>query len=83
MRKPLLAAVLVFRSKTAFLDLPYVVGSVSAFLDSSVELSLQQACKFHSLALLDRIWNSSDVDGIRNNVTDGTWTLRRFLRTDK
>ncbi|KAK1940800.1 putative ankyrin repeat protein [Phytophthora citrophthora] len=83
MSMALLVTVLVFRSKTAFLELPHVICTVSSFLDSSVDLSLQQACAFHSLALLDRIWNSSDVYGIRNNVTDGTWTLRRFLRTDK
>ncbi|KAG1688399.1 hypothetical protein DVH05_003705 [Phytophthora capsici] len=66
MSRPLLAAVLVFRSKAAFLELPHVINSVSAFLDSSADLSLRQACMFHSLALLDRIWNSSDVYGIRN-----------------
>ncbi|KAG1692248.1 hypothetical protein DVH05_025678 [Phytophthora capsici] len=81
MSRPLLAAVLVFRSKAAFLELPHVINSVSAFLDSSVDLSLWQACMSHSLALLDRIWNSSDVYGIRNIVTDGS--LQKFLETDK
>ncbi|KAK1946769.1 putative ankyrin repeat protein [Phytophthora citrophthora] len=77
------AATFVFRSRPAFDGLPHVVDTVSVFLDSSVDLSLFNACKTGSVRLLDRIWNSSQVfvDGSSHPGTK--WTLQRFLRTDK
>lgn len=54
----LLVAVLLFRSKTKFTDLPHVVTAVSLFLDTSVEQTLDTACQFGSVYLLDRIWTA-------------------------
>lgn len=83
---PLLAVTLVFRSKTQFLDLPYVVDTVSLFLDTSMDVPPLTVCKLGSVRLLDRIWDSS-VTSITNGgytgVTQETFTLRKFLRTDK
>ncbi|KAK1946756.1 putative ankyrin repeat protein [Phytophthora citrophthora] len=83
MLPPFSAAAFVFRSRPAFDGLSRVVDTVSVFLDSSVDLSLFNACKTGSVRLLDRIWNSSQVfvDGSPDPGTK--WTLRRFLRTDK
>ncbi|KAE9008216.1 hypothetical protein PR001_g16762 [Phytophthora rubi] len=81
---PLLAVVLLFRSKGAFSDLPHVVNSVSLFLDSSVELPLCEACKLGSIKLLDRIWDSSEnFANCTHNFRMGTFTIRKFIRTDK
>lgn len=77
---PLLAVVLLFRAKNAFADLPHVVSSVSTFLDSAVELPLSEACKFGSLVLLSRIWNSSDT---RRDGSEGPWSPRKYLRADR
>ncbi|RLN77606.1 hypothetical protein BBJ28_00000456 [Nothophytophthora sp. Chile5] len=77
---PLLLVTLLFREKTGFASLPHVVATTSAFLDTSVELPLAKACKFGSLALLDRIWESSrqfmTADG---QLEVSLWCVRKLL----
>ncbi|KAK1941013.1 putative ankyrin repeat protein [Phytophthora citrophthora] len=80
---PLVAVTLVFQSRSEFAELRHVVSAVSLFLDASVELSLDVACKFGSLALLDRIWNYNEVYSLNFTEENGpSWTLWDFLRTD-
>ncbi|RLN89877.1 hypothetical protein BBJ28_00019581 [Nothophytophthora sp. Chile5] len=80
---PLPFVVLIFRKKIGFDALPHVVAATSAFLDSSVELPLAEACSFGSLELLDHIWESSnqfvDVD---DEPEASRWCLRKLLRTN-
>ncbi|KAG1706238.1 hypothetical protein DVH05_001386 [Phytophthora capsici] len=76
MGSPLTAVTLLFRSKSEFAGLYHVISTVSCFLDTSVELPLDVACTFGSLALLDRIWESSAV------IDGDAWTLRKYIRTD-
>ncbi|OWY97696.1 hypothetical protein PHMEG_00031714 [Phytophthora megakarya] len=82
---PLLAATLLFGAKEQFVDLPHVVREVSLYLDSSVELPLDEACKQGSIKLLSRIWKSSKifVDSESDEESDAPFALGRFLRTDK
>ncbi|KAK1943427.1 putative ankyrin repeat protein [Phytophthora citrophthora] len=77
---PLLAVALVFRSKRKFDGPDDVISIVSAYVDSSVEQPLHKACKFGSVALLDRIWNST-VD--LESSGWGLWSVRNLLRTQK
>ncbi|KAL3659877.1 hypothetical protein V7S43_015179 [Phytophthora oleae] len=76
---PLTVITLLFRSKGEFAGLPHVLSAVSCFLDTSVELPFNVACTFGSLALLDRIWESSESYAANDG---GSWTLRKFIRTD-
>ncbi|KAG1710045.1 hypothetical protein DVH05_017053 [Phytophthora capsici] len=79
---PLLAVTLVFRSRPEFdsLNLNHLVSAVSAYVDSSVEQPLHKACKFGSVTLLDRIWNTT-VDLEPSGW--GIWSVRKLLRTQK
>ncbi|KAL3663277.1 hypothetical protein V7S43_011686 [Phytophthora oleae] len=77
---PLLAIVLVFRSRPEFDGIDHVTSAVSAYVDSSVEQPLHKACKFGSVALLDRIWNST-VDLEPGGW--GLWSVRNLLRSQK
>ncbi|KAK1943419.1 hypothetical protein P3T76_004815 [Phytophthora citrophthora] len=77
---PLLAVALVFRSKPEFDGPDDVISMVSAYVDSSVEQPLHKACKFGSVALLDRIWNST-VD--LESSGWGLWSVRNLFRTQK
>ncbi|OWZ01484.1 hypothetical protein PHMEG_00027113 [Phytophthora megakarya] len=79
---PLTSAAVVFRSKPQFQGLAHVINSVSMFLDSTMDVSLLDACKFHSVKLLEHIWNSSEVFETNSAHAETKWTLRRFLRTD-
>ncbi|ETL79086.1 hypothetical protein L917_20206 [Phytophthora nicotianae] len=75
----LLAVTLVFRSKPGLESLAHVVESVSTFLDSSVELPIKKACRFNSIRLLDRIWDSSlEVAA----SSDSSWSIRNLLHTE-
>ncbi|OWY98958.1 LOW QUALITY PROTEIN: hypothetical protein PHMEG_00030136, partial [Phytophthora megakarya] len=75
----LLAVTLLFRSRSEFDALPHVISSVSVFLDSSVDLPLDNACSLGSIRLLDRIWTSSEGIDLKKSC----WTLRKYIRTDK
>ncbi|EGZ14588.1 hypothetical protein PHYSODRAFT_560883 [Phytophthora sojae] len=77
---PLLVVTLLFRSKPDFGCLPHVVNSVSAYLDSSVQLPIVKACTFGSIPLLDRIWNSS-IDPVNGQYA--SWSIRKLLRTER
>ncbi|KAK1943499.1 putative ankyrin repeat protein [Phytophthora citrophthora] len=77
---PLLAVALVFRSRPEFDALTHVTNAVSAYVDSSVEQPLHKACKFGSVELLNRIWNST-VD--LESSGWGLWSVRNLLRTHK
>ncbi|KAL3667622.1 hypothetical protein V7S43_007176 [Phytophthora oleae] len=55
----MLSVALVFRSRPEFDAISHVTSAVSAYVDSSVEQPLHKACKFGSVALLDRIWSSA------------------------
>ncbi|ETP53534.1 hypothetical protein F442_01575, partial [Phytophthora nicotianae P10297] len=78
----LLAVDLLFRSKPELTSLAHVATTVSVFLDSSVELPLNEACKLESVELLQRIWDSCEICTNDGNISDGRWTLRRYLRSD-
>ncbi|OWZ06853.1 hypothetical protein PHMEG_00020842 [Phytophthora megakarya] len=78
-----LAVRLVFRSKGSVLDIPHVIKSVTLFLDTSVELPLDVACKKNSIKLLDRIWESSGIFATNCNIPDTPWSIRKYLSTDK
>ncbi|KAL3663193.1 hypothetical protein V7S43_011603 [Phytophthora oleae] len=80
MAPPLLAVALVFRSRPEFDAITHVTSAVSAYVDSSVEQPLHKACKFGSVALLDRIWTST-VDLEPSGW--GLWSVRNLLRTHK
>ncbi|EGZ14593.1 hypothetical protein PHYSODRAFT_506313 [Phytophthora sojae] len=84
---PMLAAALLFESKEAFVGLSRVFTAMSLYLDSAVELPLRKACRLGSLKLLDRIWDSSeafvDKTPTTSEASDKTFTLRKFIRTDK
>ncbi|KAG3218221.1 hypothetical protein PC129_g10963 [Phytophthora cactorum] len=71
------AVALVCRSKPELDGIAYVVDSISAYADSSVELPLAKACVFGSSKLLNRIWNST-VD-LESNVR-GVWSVRKLLQ---
>ncbi|KAG6963672.1 hypothetical protein JG688_00008059, partial [Phytophthora aleatoria] len=76
---PRLSVKLVFRSKAQFGSLPHVTESVSTFLDTSVDLPVAKACKFGSVALLNRIWYSPlDLEKVKYR----SWSIRRLLVTD-
>ncbi|ETL92756.1 hypothetical protein F442_09239 [Phytophthora nicotianae P10297] len=77
---PLLAVSLLFRSKPRFAGIDHVISSVSAYADSSVELPLNKACKYGSVTLLNRIWNST-VDLEPGGW--GLWSVRKLLRAYK
>ncbi|KAL4140853.1 hypothetical protein PRNP1_015133 [Phytophthora ramorum] len=80
----LIVVKLLFRAKGEFLNLPRVVAAVSTFLDSAMELPLNEARKRNSIQLLSRIWASSEIFTVRNeNMAQLSWTLRRLVRTDK
>ncbi|KAG7378178.1 hypothetical protein PHYPSEUDO_010442 [Phytophthora pseudosyringae] len=83
----LLAVELLFRPKAKVTDLAHVLQSVSLFLDAAVELPLHKACALGSLQLLDRIWAASKVfskhNTKKNKIVDGSWTLRKLIKTDK
>lgn len=72
---PLLIVTLLFRSRPRLEALPHVVESVSIFLDASVELPLSKACKFGSLTLLNRIWDSLNTVDTESD----TWPRRKLL----
>ncbi|KAG3242646.1 hypothetical protein PI124_g12527 [Phytophthora idaei] len=74
------AVALVCRSKPELDGIAYVVDSISAYADSSVELPLAKACVFGSSKLLNRIWNST-VDLESNGR--GVWSVRKLLQTYK
>eukprot|EP00644_Phytophthora_capsici_P002053 jgi/Phyca11/556155/estExt2_Genewise1Plus.C_PHYCAscaffold_840056 len=80
MATPLVAVALVFRSRPAFDALTHVISTVSLYADSSVEQPLHKACKFGSVALLDRIWNTT-ADLEPNGW--GLWSVRNLLRSQK
>ncbi|KAG1692889.1 hypothetical protein DVH05_024177 [Phytophthora capsici] len=80
MATPLVAVALVFRSRPAFDALTHVTSTVSLYADSSVEQPLHKACKFGSVALLDRIWNTT-ADLEPNGW--GLWSVRNLLRSQK
>ncbi|RLN77598.1 hypothetical protein BBJ28_00000463 [Nothophytophthora sp. Chile5] len=81
---PLLAVRLLFLEKIGLGALPHVISATSAFLDSSVELPLAKACKFGSLALLDRIWESSNQFVNADGEPEATsWCVRKMLRTER
>ncbi|EGZ11588.1 hypothetical protein PHYSODRAFT_336109 [Phytophthora sojae] len=74
---PLLAVALLFRSKPQFAGIDHVIHAVSTFADSSVELPLASASRFGSVALLERVWNSSvDLEPGGRSL----WSVRRLLR---
>ncbi|EGZ05142.1 hypothetical protein PHYSODRAFT_426539, partial [Phytophthora sojae] len=78
----LLVVELLFRAKSAFVDLSHVITSVSQFLDSSVELPLHKACAFESLRLLERIRVSTQA--YRKQKRGGNdWSLRKLLLSDR
>ncbi|KAG1706392.1 hypothetical protein DVH05_001539 [Phytophthora capsici] len=80
---PLAAVTLVFRSKPKLTELAHVVSAVSVFLDTSVELPLDVACKFGSIVLLDRIWDYNETcNSIFTEETGPSWTFWNFFRTD-
>eukprot|EP00644_Phytophthora_capsici_P009931 jgi/Phyca11/119848/e_gw1.39.148.1 len=80
---PLAAVTLVFRSKPKLTGLAHVVSAVSVFLDTSVELPLDVACKFGSIVLLDRIWDYNETcNSIFTEETNPSWTFWNFFRTD-
>ncbi|RLN77599.1 hypothetical protein BBJ28_00000462 [Nothophytophthora sp. Chile5] len=80
---PLLVVTLLFREKFGLGSQPHVVAATSAFLDSSVELPLANACKFGSLALLDRIWESSDRFAPESSELEvSPWCVRKLLHAD-
>ncbi|KAF1795816.1 Ankyrin repeat-containing domain [Phytophthora cactorum] len=72
----LLCVRVLFRSKRGFESLPHVVETVSLFLDSSVELPLEKASTFGSVALLNRIWGS--LESVKTSQTP-FWSARRLL----
>ncbi|KAL3659374.1 hypothetical protein V7S43_015645 [Phytophthora oleae] len=77
---PLLSVTLVFRPRPEFDGMADIISSVSAYADSSVEQPLHKACKFGSVALLDRIWSSTaDLEP----SGWGLWSVRKLLRTHK
>ncbi|EGZ04648.1 hypothetical protein PHYSODRAFT_444601, partial [Phytophthora sojae] len=83
---PFLAATLVLRSRAIFASL--VQDSVTAFLDSAVEMELWQACKMNSAALLEHIWQGSAPETEPSPASlgpgnGGRWSRRKFLRTDR
>ncbi|EGZ14589.1 hypothetical protein PHYSODRAFT_417221, partial [Phytophthora sojae] len=78
---PLVVVDLLFRSKGAFTDLPFVINLVSLFLDLSVELPLHKACQRGSLELLERMWGASEKF-VNNFDYNEAWTLRKYIRTD-
>ncbi|KAF4132039.1 putative ankyrin repeat domain-containing protein [Phytophthora infestans] len=80
---PLLAVQLLFRSKPELSSLLHVVATVSTFVDSSIELPLDEACKLESVALLQRIWDSSEIYTTKTNLSDGKWSLRKFIGSDR
>ncbi|POM65418.1 hypothetical protein PHPALM_18870 [Phytophthora palmivora] len=75
---PLVAVTLVFGCRPRFDGIDHVINTVSAYADSSVEVPLNKACKYGSVTLLDRIWNST-VDLEPNGW--GLWSVRTLLRT--
>ncbi|KAG7381232.1 hypothetical protein PHYPSEUDO_006276 [Phytophthora pseudosyringae] len=77
---PLLTVALVLRSRPAIASIDHVPNTVSAFLDSSVQLPLHRGCQFNSLTLLGRIWDS-DVD--LEQVVSPSWSIRSLLRSEK
>ncbi|KAK1929911.1 hypothetical protein P3T76_014586 [Phytophthora citrophthora] len=80
MAPPLLSVALVFRSRPEFAGVTHVTNCVSTYVDSSVEQPLDKACKFNSVALLDRIWSSTvnlEPSGW------GLWSVKKLLRTYK
>jgi hypothetical protein len=83
---PLLAVVLVFRSKPEFAGLPDFITLTSLYVDSSVVLTLADACKRNSIKLLDRIWNfSQGYVSDSDEAPDPTspWSIHQFTRNDK
>ncbi|KAF1790808.1 hypothetical protein GQ600_24603 [Phytophthora cactorum] len=80
---PLLAVQLLFRSKPELSSFAHVITTVSVFLDSSVELPLDEACKLESVALLQRIWDSCEIYTTNETIPDERWTLRRYLRSNR
>ncbi|KAG3062947.1 hypothetical protein PC128_g14169 [Phytophthora cactorum] len=67
---PLLAVQLLFRSKPELSSFAHVITTVSVFLDSSVELPLDEACKLESVALLQRIWDSCEIYTTNETIPD-------------
>ncbi|KAF4139224.1 Ankyrin repeats domain-containing protein [Phytophthora infestans] len=74
---PLQIVKLVFYAKTRLTNISHVVDTVSLYLDSSVELPLHKACKFNSLNLLNRIFNSTSNNNARCN-----WSIRVLLQQE-
>ncbi|RLN96571.1 hypothetical protein BBJ28_00014362 [Nothophytophthora sp. Chile5] len=79
---PLAVVTFLFREKPEVAALTHVICAISSFLDSSVEIPLAHACTLGSLALLDRIWDSSEP-ALPSVVDRHGWTLCKFLRADR
>ncbi|KAG1685609.1 hypothetical protein DVH05_007907 [Phytophthora capsici] len=77
---PLLAVMLVLRSRPEFDAIDHVISTVSGYADSSVEQPLHKACKLGSVELLNRIWDST-VD--LEPTGWGLWSVRNLLRSHK
>ncbi|KAG6616748.1 Pre-mRNA-splicing factor 38B [Phytophthora cinnamomi] len=53
---------------------------VSLFLDTSVHLTLAEACKRDSMRLQGRIWQNSQA--FVGDDSDAPWSIHKFTRTD-
>ncbi|OWZ15851.1 hypothetical protein PHMEG_00010442 [Phytophthora megakarya] len=80
---PLLAANIVLRYKDV--EIPHIISTVSTFMDSTLDLFLNNACRLGSLMLLQRIWDSSEVymNEDQNIPENFSLCLRKYLRTDR
>ncbi|KAF4044133.1 hypothetical protein GN244_ATG03589 [Phytophthora infestans] len=80
---PLLTVKLVLHAKTRLTNISHVVDTVSLYLDSSVELPLHKACKYNSLDLLNRIFNSTLTMPRQTNTNARCkWSIRDLFQQE-
>jgi hypothetical protein len=80
---PLTVVTVVLRGRPRVTALTHVPSMISAFLDTSVEIPLARAYSVGSLALLDRIWGSSDPALLPSADDNHGWSLCKFRRADR